>query len=415
MKIKKSLFALLVAVMISVPSIAFADGFAIYEWSAGGTAMGQAYMFAEDDPSLLAYNPAGITRLKGDWIGGGLSYINPRGDAVFHSAGGSTWQHNSEAPGYVPNFYYVHQQNNRLWWGIGLFTRFGNSTEYDGSTFLGRSNSYLAKISSLSLQPTIAYKLTDKISVAAGADIMYIALDLKSKPLDFSPYNIPTDCEIDGHNYSVGWNLGLNYQITPKTAVAALYRSKITHNMDADLKLNSNNYTGAHGSVTLPDSFTFGIGHKFNDKTRIEAGAIYTRWSTYDRLKMDFDKPIPVPGMPIPSFGYKTEWENVWRYQIGLEHKINDKWSFMCGYSYDNAPMPDKYMDFMVPTGDRQTALIGCKYRCKNSELAFAWGFMWIKDRVVPGVNYHDYGGGYADVKNNTAHILSLSYTVHLK
>jgi len=180
MKIKKSLFALLVAVMISVPSIAFADGFAIYEWSAGGTAMGQAYMFAEDDPSLLAYNPAGITRLKGDWIGGGLSYINPRGDAVFHSAGGSTWQHNSEAPGYVPNFYYVHQQNNRLWWGIGLFTRFGNSTEYDGSTFLGRSNSYLAKISSLSLQPTIAYKLTDKISVAAGADIMYIALDLKS-------------------------------------------------------------------------------------------------------------------------------------------------------------------------------------------------------------------------------------------
>ena len=414
MKIKKSLFALLAAVMISVPSIAFADGFAIYEWSAGGTAMGQAYMFAEDDPSLLAYNPAGITRLKGDWIGGGLSYINPRGEAEFHGvwANGQNW-HNAEAPGYVPNLYYVHQQNDRLWWGIGLFTRFGNSTEYS-QYFPGRYNSYLAKISSLSLQPTIAYKLTDKLSVAAGADIMYIALDLKNKN-DMSKLGLPNnvDSEIDGHNYSVGWNLGLNYQITPKTAVAALYRSKITHNMDADAKFSVSALNSpAHGSVTLPDTFTFGIGHKFNDKTRIEAGATYTRWSTYDQLLMNFGMPI---GAYVPSVKHITDWENVWRFQIGLEHKINDKWSFLCGYSYDNAPMPDKYMDFMVPTGDRQTALIGCKYRHKNAELAFAWGFMWITDRKIQGYEYSPVATDYADVKKNTAHILSLSYTVHLK
>jgi long-chain fatty acid transport protein len=48
--------------------------------------------------------------------------------------------------------------------------------------------------------------------------------------------------------------------------------------------------TGAHGSVTLPDSLTFGIGHKFNDKTRVELGATYTKWSTYDKLEITLTK-----------------------------------------------------------------------------------------------------------------------------
>ena len=91
-----------------MPSAAFADGFAIYEWSAGGVGMADAYMFAEDDPSLLAYNPAGITKLEGEWFAGGLSYINPRGRADFH--GGATdgrTLSNTEAVGWVPNVYYV--------------------------------------------------------------------------------------------------------------------------------------------------------------------------------------------------------------------------------------------------------------------------------------------------------------------
>ncbi|MDD3319779.1 MAG: outer membrane protein transport protein, partial [Synergistaceae bacterium] len=84
MKKLRGLFCLLLFALILVPNAAFADGFAIYEWSAGGVAMGEAYMFAEDDPSLLGYNPAGITKLQGSWFSGGISYINPRGRVDFH-------------------------------------------------------------------------------------------------------------------------------------------------------------------------------------------------------------------------------------------------------------------------------------------------------------------------------------------
>ena len=132
MKKVRGFFCLLLFVLILAPNAAFADGFAIYEWSAGGVAMGEAYMFAEDDPSLLGYNPAGITKLQGSWFSGGISYINPRGRVDFNGAmaGGETWS-NTEAPGFVPNLFYVKQQNDKLWWGIGVLSRFGNSTEYE--------------------------------------------------------------------------------------------------------------------------------------------------------------------------------------------------------------------------------------------------------------------------------------------
>jgi long-chain fatty acid transport protein len=374
--------------------------------------MGEAYMFAEGDPSLLAYNPAGITRLQGRWFSGGISYINPRGRVDFHGAmaGGETWS-NTEAPGYVPNLFYVNQQNDKLWWGIGIFTRFGNSTEYE-PTWPGRYNSYLAKVTGVTIQPTIAYKVTDKLSVAAAADINYIKLDLKRKIPYSKLFHVTgpdVDFELTGDNIAWGWLLGINYDFTENTSFAAVYRSKITQDMDADANfsvplLN----TGAHGSVTLPDSLTFGIGHKFNDKTRVELGATYTKWSTYDKLEITFDKNLP------KSTDVK-DWKDVWRYQIGVEHKLNDTWSIMGGYAYDNSPMPDETMDFQVPTGDRQTLSIGFKKRSENTELAFAWGFMWIKDRVVPGEKYSPVPTDYADVRDNTAHILSLSYTVHLK
>lgn len=373
--------------------------------------MGEAYMFAEDDPSLLAYNPAGITKIKGRMASVGVSYINPRGRADFSGGigNGETWS-NAEAPGYVPNFYYTSQANERLTWGIGFYTRFGNSSEFDPA-FPGRYNSYKAKISSVSAIPTLAWQATPKLSLAVGAEIMYMKLDARKK-LGVPGY-AEYDFQLDGDGFGYGWNIGLNYDFDKKTSFALVYRSRVDMELDGDANVSvPGASTKGGGEVTLPDSLTVGLGHKFNDRTRVEIGATHTWWSTYDRLTIDFDTPI------LGQRGQSTrkDWKNVWRYQIGAEHKMDDHWTIMFGYAYDNAPMPDDTMDFMVPTGDRQTASIGFKYHNKNSTWTFAYGYMWIKDRIIPGVE--DGGNSYfgsARARDNKANILSLNYTLRLK
>ncbi|MGM9519768.1 MAG: transporter, partial [Phascolarctobacterium sp.] len=63
---KKKVLAFAAAAVLMVPQMVGAEGFAIYEWSAEGLAMGGARMFAENDAANLAYNPASITKVKGE-------------------------------------------------------------------------------------------------------------------------------------------------------------------------------------------------------------------------------------------------------------------------------------------------------------------------------------------------------------
>ncbi|MDD2219265.1 MAG: hypothetical protein PHS63_04140, partial [Desulfoplanes sp.] len=57
---------------------AFGAGYGIYEWSARGNAMGGAMIGKADDPSAVAYNPAGITQLPGVQVMGGVTALMPR-------------------------------------------------------------------------------------------------------------------------------------------------------------------------------------------------------------------------------------------------------------------------------------------------------------------------------------------------
>ena len=58
MGMKKKVLAFAAAAVLMAPQMVGAEGFAIYEWSAEGLAMGGARMFAENDAANLAYNPS---------------------------------------------------------------------------------------------------------------------------------------------------------------------------------------------------------------------------------------------------------------------------------------------------------------------------------------------------------------------
>jgi long-chain fatty acid transport protein len=56
-----------IALLLSLAagSAAFGAGFALYDFSARGNALGGAMVGRADDPSALALNPAGITQIPG--------------------------------------------------------------------------------------------------------------------------------------------------------------------------------------------------------------------------------------------------------------------------------------------------------------------------------------------------------------
>lgn len=437
-KVRKKLLALAAAAVLSLPAAqaAFAEGFGVYEWSAAGTAMGEAYMFGEEDPSVLAYNPAQITKLDGTYFSIGASLVNPDTKVLFHGLGAfnqqwrnnTTWE-NEYDPAVIPYMYYATKAGKNSWWGIAMFSRFGNQIEYD-DLWPGRYDTIFSGIKGFTVQPTYAFKIGDKLSAAVGLDINYVKLRMrKSLPgAVLVPGMGDVGTDLEGDTVNVGWLASLMYDFNEKTSLAVTYRSRIKHTMDdADIAFGMGGMgisTGASGTVTLPDSVSIGLGHKFNDRTRVELNAVWTNWETYKNLDIYFN---PVLTVSIPSMGSvslppysknEKNWEACWRYGIGIEHKLSKQWSILAGYVFDESPIPDSTMDFTVPTGDRHRGSIGFKYRFKeNHEIVFAYTGIWADSRNTQSrlADYHSPDYQSSEIFDGFTQVISLGYTVKLK
>ena len=384
---------------LSIPSMVSAEGFGINEWSAEGVAMGGARMFAENDPANVAYNPASITKVKGMAWKTGAVYISPHGKYKAYDAEGGLIESGKNVvhPGVLPYFYYVDQIDEKQWFGIGTFTRFGMISEF-GEDSIVATNAYSSELKGMSITPTYGWKPDNKVSAAVGAEINYVNLNLKKK-IAGGAY----DTETQGDSVALGWNAAVNYEFDDKNEIGLVYRSRITHTMDADFTstysiLNSK----AHGKVVLPDSYSIGYNHKFDDKTRVELQGTYTRWSTYDKLNIYFDNPYTTDSLDPKN------WSNGWRYAIGVERKLSDKYTLMAGFAYDESSIPDEHADFMIPTGNRRTYSLGGQYHDKDQTVTLTLGHLDIGDKDIS----QKAGDQFASVHthNNYAKVVAVGY-----
>lgn len=378
MNLKNKVLALGILCALGLPQAAGAEGFAINEWSAEGVAMGGARMFAEGDAANVAYNPASITKVDGEAFKVSATYISPHGEYDLYKDNIHENGHNRVHFGFAPGTYYVKKLNDKDWFGIGAFSRFAMVSEFERDSAVS-TNAFLSRLNGVSVTPTFAHKFDDKWSAAVGAEINYVGLTMEKNAMP-GP-SVPTHTK--GESYALGWNAAANYAFDDKNEIGVVYRSRIKHSMEADFNAynitNIGNRNGdAYGEVTLPDSWHIGYNHKFNDKTRVELNAVRTNWSTYDALN------INVSGTGVPSFdrvhASPKNWEDGWRYAIGVEHKLSDKYTLMAGFAYDESSIPYDGGDFMVPTGNRKTYSIGARYNDKDQTLALALGWMDVGD-----------------------------------
>lgn len=414
---KKSLLAAGLAAALLAPQVAGAEGFGIVEWSAEGIAMGGARMFAEGDAANVAYNPASITKIQGKAMKWSATYISPHGryDATKRAITGidpnthkpiitPTGQiesaRNRVRPGWAPAGYYVRQIDEKNWIGMGNFPRFAMASEFESGT-VAASNNKLAKLNGMSFTPVYAHKFDKKWSAAVGAEINYVGLELQKELLGKTPM------QVEGESWAMGWNAAANYAFDDKNEIGVVYRSKITHSLEADdVKLSGNDVADAYGVVTLPDTWSIGYNHKFDQKTRVELNATRTNWSTYDALDIYFSNPLP--GLGVTEALSPKNWEDGWRYAIGIEHKLSDKYSLMAGFAYDGSSIPYDGGDFIVPTGNRRTYSLGMQYHDKDQTLALAAGYMDVGSLDFKGQATDMYDSVHTH--DNYVKIYSISY-----
>ena len=426
---KKHLLALSAAAVLLAPQAVGAEGFAINEWTAEGMAMGGARMFAENDAGNMAYNPAAMTKIQGEKIKASLTYLSPHGKWKAEASGydstngeytgtgirnGAIWTNygrNRVNPGIVPGLYYVKQLNDKEWLGMATYTRFGMICQFERDSIVA-TNAFSSRLNGTSIAMNYARKHDSKWSTSIGAEVNYVGLQLdKNLGVPHANPAMPGPLHIEGTSWALGWNAAANYEFDDKNEFAVVYRSKVKHSMEADYDAHGvaeNKLTAsgdAYGCVTLPESWMLGYGHEFNDKTRMELNATWTRWSRFDA----FDMMMTPTGYPFGKLESNPKnWKDGWRYAIGIEHKLSDKYSLLAGIAHDERSIPDETADFMVPTGERDTYTLGIQYHDKKQTVALALGYMDVGELNMKGSATNAYAR--AKMYDSYTKMVSISY-----
>lgn len=392
------------------PQLSQASGFAIIEHSASG--LGQAFAGAAavaEDPSTIYFNPAGMTYLKGTQITAGLHIIKP--NAHFDDNNSSASLFGGTVPvnlgnddggnagdfNYVPNFYYMREfgDNGQYRFGLGINSPVGLKTEYD-SDWIGRYSSTKSDLKTVNINPSIAFKASDRLSMGVGASIQYIKATLTSKTFlcghpQLAPTCNPTDAsqvlasdakrKLDGDGWSMGFNLGLIYEISDATRIGLAYRSKINQTLDGDVTVSTRSGfdvldTGADADVELPATFSISLNHQLTPKATLLADITHTSWSSFQELRVDLDN-----GTTDIT---EEKWGDSLRYSIGLKYEYSPKLTLRTGIAYDETPIDDDYRTSRIPGDNRTWLSFGASYNVSNQfTIDAGYTHLWVADAHI--------------------------------
>ena len=384
----------------------FGAGFGIYEGSARGNALGTEVTADPASPSVLYNNPAAMTGLDGTQVEAGLTLIRPSQTVTTLTPAGAV-ENDADSHWWTPpHAYATHQFNDKVWTGVGVFSRYGLGVEFEDD-WLGRYNVQEATIQSIDVNPSIAVKVLDNLSLAAGfrAEWFEFALD-RALPTG-TPFADPDlQFNMEGDSWGIGYNVGAFYEATDWLAFGLAYDSEIDQEVEGNYNVNHPLLPGGdgEGDVTTPGILRFGTSVKATEKLTVNAGLVYTMWSSYDELAIDFD---PALLGAVPESVTEKDWDDVFRYQIGAEYALNETWSLRAGYIFDETPDPDENVDYIVPGNDRDLVSLGVGYKQGDFFCDLSYTYLMIHDRDIEG--RLEEGVLPGEFSDGDAHLIGLS------
>ena len=378
-------------------NLALASGFALYEFSARGNAMGGAVMAGEAEPASLAMNPALITELPGKQIQVGGTLVTATGHVVY----GNYSQESKRQWWPLPNFYYTQQINDRWWAGIGAMARFGLSNDYDDKGWMlppagiGASLNHVG-VTTFSVQPTVAFKATDKLSVSLGAEVQYLNFTEKIRFGNAS--EIDADLNLDGDSVAVSGIIALFYKANDKVNFGASFRMRNDHSVKGPNKYDYKNDSPSPlpttppftpvfnpagnfwGDITFPAQLALGVSYRPFEKLLIEANWTNVFWSCFRAVDIYFDhKPIyGTYGLMGTHEGNSKQYQDAYRIGVGAEYTLSDKVKLRGSFIFDKSPLNQEFMDVMLPVDDRYIIGTGAGFKLsENTVLDLSYNLLF--------------------------------------
>ncbi|MFZ9029418.1 MAG: OmpP1/FadL family transporter [Crocinitomicaceae bacterium] len=327
--------------------------------------MGSAGSALPTGASSMFYNPGASAFVDHNDIEIGATAVF--GNVLFTDANnGENWRTNSPVgTPFAAYGLFKPSDSSRISLGLAIYTPFGSTVSYE-SGWTGRFALTRLELMSIFTQPTVSFKISDKLSLGAGIVYSYGRVNLqRDLPITFASGEYAS-VELSGKGHGFGFNTGLYFKPTDKLSFGISYRSEISMSVDdgiatfnvpesLDDKFPDGNFSS---SLPLPEVFTLGIGITPNEKLTFAFDANYVGWDAYDTLAFDYE----VNTESLEDTKSARNYVSAVAARIGAQYVLQEKYSFRLGMSYAVSPVQSGYVTPETPDNNRLSYTAGFGY-----------------------------------------------------
>lgn len=370
------LISLLFVLTLHFPASTMAGG----ENRVGGVspeagAMSGAYIGVAQGIPAFYYNPAGLTQTNGLYTFLGADILFPQFE---YKVNGITFKSDDDACHILPLAGLIYKFSERAAFGIGITVPYGLGAKFPQRPEYGFSATE-SLFTLTDISPTIAIKITDKLSLGASLNIGWSEFVYKA-PLVLGGMNIGvSDSDADG--WGLGATIGLLWKPSERFSWGAVYRTETRVKLSGATSFNtvfgaSADDFDAH--FTFPGRLGTGIAIRpLNDLVI----AIDANWYDYSGASV-----MDINYANSPSQRQTLGWDDNYSLHLGAEYTLGN-WALRAGAGYQTAVVPDETISPLTPDVTGWDISAGIGYRWKNLAIDLAYIFNWGERTVNASPN----------------------------
>jgi long-chain fatty acid transport protein len=374
----------LLLIFILLPSVfCYSQGFQVNFQGQKQQAMGGAGTALPIDAASVFFNPGSIAFLKESSINCGVTptFAN----TLFEDANTTSIGRTNSPMGTPFSAYAVYRKNaeSKIFYGLGIYTPFGSTIQYE-EAWTGRFALTKLQLKSIYFQPTLSYKLNDKIGIGGGFVYTIGNVNLqKDIPVQDTEGNYG-HVELDGKARGFGYNLGLFVQASEKLNIGLSYRSQVnmevaegTATFTVPSSLSTNFPSGTFSSaLPLPQVATLGVAYKLKEKWVLALDINFVGWKAYDTLAFDYAQNTA----SLLDTKSARNYKNILAFRLGTNYSLTEKLDLRLGVAYGFTPVQEGYVTPETPDANRFNYTAGLGYKIgEHFELDASLFFTHVK------------------------------------
>lgn len=317
-----------------------------------GYAVGPAYsrLNATAESAETAYtNPAGMTRFDQKTTSVDVTFINSFkefevDESRTTTSGGGT---ESGDPVLIPAYYTIRPINEK--WRLGFAANLtGGFGADNGSSWAGRYYSNEFSLAFISLTPSVAYPVNDKLSLGFSVPVTI------SNSLTTSLINNPGPSdgvlEVESTEAAYSFTLSSLYEFSEKTRAAFIYRAEVDFDTDPDVEIKrsslpdnvidniENVIDSLEFNSNQPQSVGLGLFHELDNGWQITVDSVWIDFSEFGVTE------ISIVGQTVVA--PESDFNDIYAFSVGAQLPVKGDTTWRIGALYVSEAVDDEDRTF---------------------------------------------------------------------